>query len=132
DPGPGLLEHVAGHDADRNVVADAHGCPDPQMTYLLAAGQRRLQSLGLLQQRLSPGSDAAAQLVELQSLPDTIEQLNVELPLQIAQRAAGCGLGHRQALCRAGEVLVVSRCEKDFQLAERVFHYRFSRISKLK
>ena len=77
------------------------------------------------------GRSDAAQLAQLQALADAIEELDVELALQLGQRAADGGLGHRQLLGRAADALEARDGQEDLELAEGVTAYRLVRIAYL-
>ena len=61
-----------------------------------------LEIARLLQDRLGPGAQRRAARRQAQALADPVEELDVELALEIGERAAGRRLRQAELLARAG------------------------------
>ena len=100
--GPKIRNH--GH---RQVIADGQGGTQSQSPYRVFARQRLFESPGLGQQSFGLGSKPAPQSAELQAFAHPVKQPHPELVLQFLERAAGRGLGHRQARGCPGDIFMM-------------------------
>ena len=95
EPDRRMRAHEAGHQRHGHVVADRQGRADAKAVLDRPALEAALEIARLLQDRLGPGAERRAARRQAQPLAHPVEQLQVELPLEIGERAAGRGL--RQA-----------------------------------
>ena len=117
----GMLLHVVGDDQRRQIVADGEGGADLQRSEV-AATEIGLYIAGLRQQVFRQRQQATAGGVEVEAFADAVEERAVELPLQLQQRAAGGGLGHRQRQRGFRDIFGAGDDGKDLKLAQRQPH----------
>ena len=111
-----------GHHANGQIVTYGQCGTYFQGADFRVLAQGLFQFGGLGQQGLGLGPVQPAQLVQLQALAYTVEQLDVELVFQFLQGTAGSRLRHGQGFRSPGDVLEVGGGKEDFELTETVFH----------
>ena len=75
-----------------------------------------------LQDRLGPGAQRRAARGQAQPLADAVEQLQVELPLEVGQRAAGRRLRQAQLLARPADAPGPGDRQEHLELTQGVAH----------
>ena len=122
EPDRRMRAHEAGHQRHGHVVADRQGRADANAVLDGPALEAAFEIAGDLQDRLGAGPQRRAAGREAQPLADAVEQLQVELPLEVGEGAAGGRLRQPQLLARPADAPGAGDGQEHLELAEGVAH----------
>ena len=117
-----VLAHEARDLGHHQVIADAQRGAHAQLAHRVVTRELVLELARLLLQGLGPRADRTAEVAQLQALAEALEELDVELALQIGERAADRRLRHRQLFGGAAHAFVLRDRQENLELAQGVSH----------
>ncbi len=117
-----MLAHEPRHQRHGHVVADGQRRADAKALLDRAALEAALEIARELQDRLGLAAEPRAARGEPQPLAHPVEQLQIELPLEIGERAAGGRLRQAELLARPADAPRPGHRQEDLELTQGVSH----------